>query len=306
MKDYGKMLLNELAPVYESVQLKDDKCFSIRPNLGQGFIPSLFGCRNEISDAKLDSLPWVVHEEGRHNKTALKRMIDEGLPEIQGEMLGCYREIVEDWLEVLSDYPNLSRFCHITLPDLQGPFNLAFHLRGVELYTDVIDDPDFVHGLMSLLTDTFIEVGKWCKKVVGEPLDGGYYWNWRLVGGVRNVDDNSIMLGPDFYSEFIKPYNDRVFVPFDGGAHHSCGELSHLYPHLFSISQLHAMHFGNPEMQDFETVWPQLAEKKICALWDMELRPEFREQVCTGIVVREVCESLDDAKRRLDNYRKGW
>lgn len=33
--DYGAMLLNELRPVYESIRLKDDKVFTLRPNLSK-------------------------------------------------------------------------------------------------------------------------------------------------------------------------------------------------------------------------------------------------------------------------------
>ena len=306
IEDYDKMLLNELAPVYESILLRDDKCFSLRPNLGQGFVPSLFGCRIELSDAKLDSLPWVVREEGYHSKEALRRMVRAGVPELRSELLERYVDIVECWRGRLRDYPRLQRFCHITLPDLQGPFNLAFHLRGVELYTDVVDDPDFVHGLLDLLSRAFTEVGQWCKGIVGEPLDEAYYWNWHVSGGVRNVDDNSIMLGPEYYRAFIKPYNGQAFAAFGGGVHHSCGELAHLYADLFSVAGIQGMHFGNPELQDFGTVWSLLAEKRICVLWDMALPVEYRDRVQTGIIVREVCETLDEAQRRLDDYRKDW
>ncbi len=306
MRDYDKMLLNELAPAYESALLSDDKCFTIRPNLGQGFIPSIFGCQIALSDAKLDSLPWVVRDEGYFNKAAIARMIEAGVPELSSELLRRYEEIVAAWRARLADYPKLSRFAHITLPDLQGPFNLAFHLRGVELYTDVVDDPPFVHGLLGLMADAFTAVGTWCKRLIGEPMDEGFYWNWRLCGGVRNVDDNSIMLGPEYYADFVLPYNDRAFAPFGGGAHHSCGELAHLYPYLFEIERIRAMHFGNPELQDFGTVWPLLEEKRICLLWDQALAREHRARVKTGIIVREICRSLEDARGRLEEYRKNW
>ena len=77
-------------------------------------------------------------------------------------------------------------------------------------------------------------------------------------------------------------------------------------PELFAIDTIKGMHFGNPEMQDFSKVRPLLEEKKICMLWDEALAPEFRDQVKTGIVVKEVCQSLDEAKATLESYQKDW
>jgi hypothetical protein len=304
--NYDYMLLNELMPAYESAVLKDDKCFSIRPNLGQCFIPSLFGCEPDISEAKLDSMPWIKRDEKQHDIERIRELVGQGVPNIKGKLMDTYVEIVNDWKKRLQDYPKLQRFTHISLPDVQGPFNLAFHLRNVDLYTDIIDDPQLVHDLMNLMTETFVEVVTYCKNVTGEPMDEAYYWNWHMAGGVRNVDDNSVLLGPEQYNEFVLPYNNKAFAPFDGGAHHSCGELEHLYGELFAIEKVKAMHFGNPEFQDFGKVRSLLEEKKICILWDETLEPAHREQVTTGVVVKEIRGNLDEAKACLEEYRKNW
>jgi len=304
--NYDYMLLNELLPAYESALLKDDKCFSIRPNLGQCFIPSLFGCLPEINEAELDSLPWIKRDPKLHTKEGVQKLIDAGVPETKGKLIDQYEEIVAHWTNRLAPFPKLRQFTHITLPDVQGPFNLAFHLRGVDLYTDILDDPDFVHALLKLVTETFEVTARHCKGIIGEPLDEAYYWNWHIKGGVRNVDDNSVMIAPEEYAEFVKPYNSKAFQPFGGGAHHCCGELEHLYDELFSIKGNNAMHFGNPEMQDFGNAYPLLADRKIGILWDDSLPEQFRCEVKTGIVVREICTSMEQARSCLDNYQKYW
>lgn len=305
MKDWDNMLLNELSPAYESALLKDDKCFSIRPNLGIGTIPTLFGCSIDCPDPVLDSMPWVVRTEG-HTKEFIQELIDKGVPDPSGGVLETYAKIVANWRDRIEPYPNLKRFCHITLPDNQGPFNLAFHLRGTELYTDILDDPQFVHNLLNLMTETYIAVSRWSKTINREPIDEGYYWNWHLNGGVRNVDDNSVLLGPDQYAEFVKPYNSRALSAFNGGAHHFCGEGFQIFPHVCEIESINAVHFGNPEMQHFEEVHPELAKRKICILWDHPLDGEHRAAATTGIVVRETVRTLDAAKARLEDYRKSW
>ncbi len=55
--DYGAMLLNELRPVYESIKLKDDKVFTLRPNLSQIVVPSLFGADASYPDNQHIHLP---------------------------------------------------------------------------------------------------------------------------------------------------------------------------------------------------------------------------------------------------------
>lgn len=303
MADHGKMLLNELAPAWESSLLKDDKCFSIRPNLGIGTIPTLVGCDTAFDNASEDSMPWVVRPPDFSERENLEALIEAGVPDVEGGVTPRYRAIVAAWRKALAPYPKLTRFCHITLPDNQGPFNLGFHLRGEQLYLDVYDDPEFVHAFLGWISAMYVAASKNYKKILGEPLDEGYYWNWRLRGGVRNVDDNSVLLGPDMYEEFVKPYNDKSFGPFGGGAHHFCGDVSHIYPFAVGIDNVSGIHLGNPELNDFDTVWRKAAERKVALLWDSPLPETHAKEVKTGIVIREKVKSMDEARAVIEKYR---
>ena len=303
MADPARMLLNELAPAWESTLLRDDKCFSIRPNLGIGTIPTLVGCKVAFDNASEDSMPWVVRPEGYTERENLQRLMDAGVPDLDGGNTSTYRRIVEAWRVFLQPYPKLRRFCHLTLPDNQGPFNLAFHLRGESLYLDVYDDPEWVHQFLGWISRLYVAASKHYKAILGEPLDQGFYWNWRLRGGVRNVDDNSVLLGPEQYGQFVKPYNDRSFGPFGGGAHHFCGNVEHIFDSAVNIENLSGVHLGNPELNKFEYVWSRTSARRVCLLWDMPLPEAQRGVVKTGIVIREKVKSMEQAKRVVEQYQ---
>lgn len=303
MADPARMLLNELAPAWESALIRDDKCFSIRPNLGIGTLPALVGCGMAFDKASEDSMPWIVRPEGFSEREHLEALIAAGLPDMDGGVTPQYRSIVEAWRGYLKPYPKLERFAHLTLPDNQGPFNLAFHFRGEALYLDVYDDPDFMHRFLSWINLLYVAASTHYKRILGEPLDEGFYWNWRLRGGVRNVDDNSVLLGPEMYEEFVKPYNDRSFGPFGGGVHHFCGNVGHLLPAAVNITNLSGIHLGNPELNEFDSVWRQTSARKVCLLWDAPLPESHRSLIRTGIVIREKVKTMEEARATLDRYR---
>ncbi len=302
-ENWDWMLLNELGPCYDSARIKDDRVFTARPNLGQVPIPALFGCSfTYYKDSHFDTMPWVEKIEDEKELFAL---LDRGLPDLNGGETDTIRQIVQRWRELLKPFPKLTRFVHVTAIDNQGPFNLGFHLRGQNLYTDVVNNPEMVHKLMDLITETYIEHTKFVKEdILQEPMKEGYYWGYRMHGGVRIVDDNSILLGSEMYKEFVHPYNIRAAEPFNGGMFHFCGLGDHVINDILSNPYNHAVNFGNPEMQDLGRLWPLFEEKKISVLWDTTLAQELLDTIKTGIVIKEAVPSIDEAKRRLELYHK--
>ena len=125
---------------------------------------------------------------------------------------------------------------HSTLPvsftDAQGPLNIALNLVGVEtLCLWMYDCPTVVHELMDLCTTTFIDWVTLQKTRAGAPRDGGAFPHKialpQGVGGVWLSDDDSTILSPELYREFVVPYNSRIFRTFDGGTLHYCGNADH-------------------------------------------------------------------------------
>ncbi|MEN8192379.1 MAG: hypothetical protein ABFS12_06150 [Bacteroidota bacterium] len=298
--DYGAMLLNELRPVYESIKLKDDKVFSLRPNLSQIFVPSLFGVDASYPDDQLDSMPAVK------SQLTFQHLKEINVNEIDFKkhwIIKKYCNIVDTWKELLSDFPKLKEVVHFSLPDLQGPFNLYFLLRGTEAYTDVILESDFTHDLMQKITSILIDVTNYLSDFI-EYNGISYYWNYSYPGKIRNVDDNSIQISSDLYNEFVLPYNQMLAQQCSGGIHHYCGQGDHIIDQVLNIEGNVGLNFGNPEMQNWETIYEKAQKYKVVLLYDRVIPIEKFKELDRGVIMKIIVSSLEEGKRILENHYK--
>lgn len=80
---------------------------------------------------------------------------------------------------------------------ITGPFTLALHLRGTDIFYDMIDDPDYMLELMSF-----------CEKVAIATadmyIDAG-------VDIIAVVDPMTSQISPDNFAEFVSPFVTRLF-----------------------------------------------------------------------------------------------
>ena len=115
-----------------------------------------------------------------------------------------------------------------------GPFTVAFKLRGAtELCLDIYEDPQYVHDLLSFITETTI---KRIQAVRQYLVERGHASSEEFaVPGWGFADDAVEMLSPAIYREFVLPYHRRLVEAFAGGgpvSMHLCGDASHMYPVL--------------------------------------------------------------------------
>ena len=296
--DYGAMLLNELRPVYESIKLQDDKVFTLRPNLSQMFVPSLFEMQAIYDSNHLDSMPAVL------SQLTQKQLNSVNIAEIdfnKNWMIKKYCEIIANWKYLLSDFPKLSEAVHFSLPDLQGPFNLYFLLRGTEAYTDIILDPDFAHNIMQKITTLLIDLTNYLANFID--YNGiGYYWNYCYPGKIRNVDDNSIQISADLYQEFVLPYNQLLSQKCDGGIHHYCGNGEHIINQVMGIEGNRGLNFGNPEMQNWNNIYEKAQKSKIVLLYDKIIPSDIFKELDEGVIMKIIVPSLEAGKKVLNDY----
>lgn len=79
-----------------------------------------------------------------------------------------------------------------------GPWNLAMHLRGVEqLLNDCIDDPPFVHEIMTFTTEVVRKVGD-------ALVEGGF------APSLGEACASCTLISPQIYRDFIKPYHKEL------------------------------------------------------------------------------------------------
>jgi uroporphyrinogen-III decarboxylase len=144
-----------------------------------------------------------------------------------------------DYMHANSDLP-------VSFTDNQGPFNIALNLVGVEtIMLWMYDYPTVVHELMDFCTTVLIDWVTVQKEHAGQPLDGGAFPHFVALpkgrGGVWISDDDSTLMSPALYREFVVPYNSRVFTAFGGGTLHYCGGGGHQFENFLATEGLNGI-----------------------------------------------------------------
>jgi len=84
----------------------------------------------------------------------------------------------------------------------QGVINIAFHLRGEQIFVDIVEDPDFVHYFFSIICELLIKLSS---KVQKRQRESGVNVNHFVVS---NCVVN--MISPEMYEKFVFPTDKRI------------------------------------------------------------------------------------------------
>jgi hypothetical protein len=315
--DPEKMLFNELVrtvggtSTWNSVRLKDDFPPHIRSNHGIGILSSLFGARCRIIN---NNMPWVEHmEPGELRKAASK-----GVPDLDRALGKRVFETHHFYLEKLKGYPKCFRCVRITQPDLQSPFDIAHLLIGNDVFFAVVDEPDLVHELLAVVTDTYIAFRRKVEPLLTDRAgDDAVYLHGCLFGGkVLLKDDTAIInLSQEMHRSFSKVYNDRIFEAFLGGSMHYCG-LSRTWAHeAIGTPWLRGINFGNPEMQNLAAEYAYWCDRQVpILLWGDSLCGEPLDRaflgdisslgIRTGMTLAIRVNDHEEAKAVLEQHRR--
>lgn len=129
-----------------------------------------------------------------------------------------------------------------------GPFTVAFKLRGAtELCLDIYEDPDYVHDLLSLITEATIKRIQAVRQYLG--ARGEVDSEDSAIPRWGFADDAVEMLSPQLYHEFVLPYHRQLVNAFSGGrptSFHLCGNASHIYPVLVEELGVNSIDTGFP------------------------------------------------------------
>lgn len=247
--DKEKMLIEHLWVLIVQCRANSDGQLSVRANLGTGFIPSIFGLNVSIFE---DKMPWIekhLTKEEIINFEFPRDIKNCGLIPRALEYIEYFKEKIEGKIPVY-------------LSDTQGPFDIAHLVRGEDIFTDIYDDPKFVHRLMELSTMAYIKVTKVLKEAVGEELNRGYHGQMYMGnGGVRVCEDSTTLLSPSLVKEFVIPYTKKALEPFGGGWIHFCGNGNHMLDLFLELEDVKGVNFGNPEMHNYDQVMEKLLDR---------------------------------------------
>jgi hypothetical protein len=261
--DPAKMMVNELlvgfTSIYHAVDLKDDAPYCLRPNLGVTIVASMLGARIRVME---EQPPWVLPLE---DTAAIRRIVDDPLPDSSAGLAPRVLEQYDVYRQVLANYPNCKAAFQLTLPDLQGPFDIAELLWGPEAFMAFYTEPDLLSALLERITATILLAHRRFSDEVSEKIGPGFHFQHgtAVKGQILLRSDTTIMISPTHYQEFILPHDGRIGQALGGVAVHFCGNGQHQLENMLATPNLGSLDFGQPWMMDIGEIYAEASARKI-------------------------------------------
>jgi len=262
LDDFDKMALGQFKACSDLLAAGGGSLLAVRANYGTGIIPSLFGAELFVMEEELDTLPTTRPLKG--GKEAIRRLIDRGIPDLEQGLGGKVFEMGRRFCRIGERYPRIGKYVRLYHPDTQGPMDICELLWGSDLFLDVIEEPQLVHRLLELVTETYIAfMKKWEENFPFWEEDYEVHWGLLHGGNIMLRDDSAMNFSPQFFDEFIKPYDERLLREFDGGALHFCGRGDHYIESASTMAGLHAINMSQPDYNDMEPIYSHTVDKGI-------------------------------------------
>ena len=262
LNSYDLMLRRELEGVSHSLN-SEVANLAIRANYGTGIMTSMFGAEIFTMPREADTLPTTrsVNDTGW-----IKAKLEKGLPEVNSGFALNVFEFGEFCKEVFSKYPKIEKYVKVYHPDLQGPLDICELLWGGEMFYSMFDEPEVVHGMLNLVTDTYTMVmEKWFGLYKPEEINPHWGSLWHK-GTILLRNDSAMNISKDMFEEFSKPYDNRLLNHFGGGCMHFCGRGDH-YSEVFSeMPMLNSINMSQPQYNDMEKIYKNTVDKGIMIL----------------------------------------
>lgn len=108
----------------------------------------------------------------------------------------------------------------------QGNLNSAFRLRGESIFLDLIDNPEIVNILLTIISDTYLQG---VKLLYTKQKEYGVEYDFATIA---NCTVN--MVGPDLYESFLLQYDAKIAKEFPVIGIHNCAWTVTPYIDLYS------------------------------------------------------------------------
>jgi len=175
----------------------------------------------------------------------------------------------------------------------RSPWGVAVHLRGLrKLLKDTDQNPDFVHKLLTFITESRIRWERERERFLGVKTESGLLYNDEVHAQV---------VSPRVYEVFAHPYEKKLADFYSEGIFyfHSCGDITPFLDTIATIRGLRRLHIS--PSTDFRTAVQKfrrdfvfekrldpISDLKTCDTKTMELK--IKEVLKTG---RETSMELD-------------
>ena len=122
-----------------------------------------------------------------------------------------------------------------------GPLTIATQLRGEEIFSDLIEDPDYAVRLMNFLQKAVAIRNRALARLAGQGDPFGSPGGWL-------ADDSIQLIGLDMYKERVLPIHRQWYAQFGGGPHciHLCGDATRHFPAIHEELNVCAFDTGFP------------------------------------------------------------
>jgi len=266
LRDPAKMMKTQLDDIKAHLDIGDDTIPALRVEFGTGKIAHAYGC--EIYEPE-DNYPSV-------KSNVLKKAEDvENLvtPGLRDGFFG----LIEQYYAFLREHA--PDFVRIQLPDLQGPFNNAYLLRGDDIFLDLYDKPDLVDKLLDKVTDYHISQARQMQEICGE--EEGFFCDWNVYwkGNLRICNCAAHMISTEFYKDFIRKYDQKILDSLGGGRMHYCGTHDKgLLDSFFTMDKMYGLDFDGTH----HDLWEVSAKTPKHIALSLAISPQQRERLISG------------------------
>lgn len=263
IEDYEKMLVSQLQNVSRALS-GTKEALAVRANYGTGILSSILGAEIFTMPEEMNTLPTT---RCFADSQEIKRLLEKGMPDLSGGFGRRVLEMGEFFREAFAPYPKISRYVDIFHPDTQGPLDICELMWGGEMFYAMYDEPETVHGVLRLVTDTFRAfLEKWYQICPNDSTINEHWGMFFHKGRLVLRDDSAMNLSPELYREFALAYDAELLHHFEGGVVHFCGRGDHYIEILSEIPDLTGINMSQPHLNDMETIYRNTVDKGISIL----------------------------------------
>jgi len=205
--------------IEKTLTAKTDWMPFLEPWHGTGVYAEAFGCPYFWRE---NDFPWThfaIHSIEEAKKIKKPNWKNSKMLNLVIESIRYFKKMVGEYIP-------------ISLTDTQSPLDTAMLIWETNSFFEACyDAPELVHNLLNLVTDLTIEFSKIQIEEIGlnvaRPGHNAVLTRpWGKATGIGISDDFLVTVSPEFYSEFSRPYNERMAEELGGAVIHSCGVWS--------------------------------------------------------------------------------
>ncbi|MHC4872859.1 MAG: hypothetical protein ACYTFY_13540 [Planctomycetota bacterium] len=228
---------------------------------GHALWESMFGAELDYEKGGV----WAHRLEG----ITIDELIDQGVPDVAAAGIApLVLDTSRFFLDKLARYENLSKLSVCAI-EHHSIFEISMSLLGQTLMEDMVLRPEVVKKFFDIVQETMVRYFLLIQEQFKVEIEQNRMYMFKRpfshYNSFRIIEDSAIMLSPDLYNTFCRPYNEFFFERFAPGEGylHFCGDGNNIMDAVLETKGLRGLHPGQAEFYNIEQLYPKLSEKKV-------------------------------------------